>query len=140
MMTSMSYGIPSQNTTIWNPPLAAQSSRRGPYCRLNNSCRRPTKTRRLRHNTNRCCPRPLNKGTRIPLYCSCPLGCYYNGYCLLTTNRSQVPNRLFLSRTHRPCRSRYPDPNPMGLRWSAHSYDRSWTYLIRSFLSSKYQL
>lgn len=140
MMSRLSTRIFSQNTTIWSPHLTPQSPRRSTSCRLNDSCRRPTKIRRLRNNTNLNCIRTINKRIKLPLYRSRIMRNYHNRLYLFTPDRPQVPNRLLISKPHGPCSRRYSNPNPMRIYWCTYSYNCTRLNLLRPLLLSKHQL
>lgn len=57
VVSRLSIGISSKNTTLWCPSLTSQSPRRSPNRRLNDPCGRLTKTWGIRHNAYDNCPR-----------------------------------------------------------------------------------
>ena len=139
-MSRLLTRIFSQNTAIRSPHLTSQSPRRSTSCRFNNSCRRPTKTRRLWNNANLNCTRTANKRTKLPIHRPRIMRSHYNWLYLFTSNRSQVPNRLLISKSYRPSSWRYFNPNPMRIYWCTNSHNCTRLNFLCPFLFSKYQL
>lgn len=136
MMSRLSIGISSKNTTLWCPSLTTQSPRRSPNRRLHDPCGRLTKTWRIRHNTHDNCPRASYQGTQLPLYCLCTLRRYYNRLNLPATNRYKIPHCLLLRQSHGPSCWRYFNPNTLRLHRGPNSNNCPRPYLICTFLPS----
>ena len=140
LMGRMHTSILSKNTPLRRPPMAPQSPRRSPSCRLDNSCRRLTETRRIRYNANYNHTRPPLKGTQLPIYYFCPMRGYYDGLNLSSTDRPKVPHCLLLSKPHRPSGGCNSHPNTMKLHRGAHSYNCPRTDIFGPLLSRKHEL
>lgn len=137
-MGSLHTSIPSKNAPVRYTPLTAQSPRRGPRCRLNNPCGRPTKARGLRNDTNTSNARTPHQGTKLPLYYPRLMGCNYNRVHLSTPNRLEIFNRLLISQPYGISSRRYPHPNPMRLYRGPNLNNRPRPDLIRPILLSQY--
>ena len=135
-MSRMSSSISRQNTTIWGSPLTTKSTRRSPRCRIYSTCGSLTKTRRLRNNTNDSYIGPPHQRIILPLLDLRIMRCNHNRLYLPSPNRSQIANCLLLSKPHRPCSRRHPNPNTLRICRSLNPYNRPRTNILRPILPS----
>lgn len=137
-MSGLSTRLPSKNTTIWSTSLTPQSTRRSPHCRVNSTCRRTPKARRIWHNANYSDTRAPDKRTVLPIYYSSPLRYCHNRLNLPPTNRPKIPNCLLLCQPHRPSDRGYSYSNPLRLHRSIDPNNRPRTNILSPILLSQY--
>jgi len=139
-MGRMSHCFPSKNAPVRRPFMTSQSTRRSPNRRVYSTSRRSTQARRLRHDTYNAPARPTIQGTGLSLYRLGSMRCNYNRLNLPTSNRSQIPDRLLLSKPYGPSCGWHPDSDALGIHRSTSINNRPRTCIISTLLSSQHQL
>ena len=137
-MSRLLIGFPGKNAPVWRSPLASQSPRRSPHCRVHSASSRTPKTRRLRHNTNNNHTRAPHQRAQLPLHCLCLVRRNHNRLNLPPPDRLKITNRLLISKPHRPCCRGYSNPNTLRLYRGSYSYNRPRPDILRPILPSKY--
>lgn len=135
-MTSVHNGIHSENTPIRPTPMATQSPRRSPNCRLNGPSRHPAETRGLRHTANYGDTRPCHELHGLPVPNAVTLRHNHNQLNLPTPNRPKVTHRLLLRKSHSPGYRGCSNPDTMKLHRGNSPNNCPRSHVVHNILSS----
>lgn len=139
-MTSVHNSLHGKDTPVRSTPMTTKSPCRSPNCRLNSPRSRTTQARGLRHATNYYPTKPNNQLYGISLPDIIPLRYNYNKLNLPPSNRSQIINRILISKPYSPSNRSCPYSNTMKLHRSNSPNNRTWPHLLYIILPCQYQL